>query len=537
MAKIEGAGDITPKPPNSVVPPTDASVERVTQNVSSISKKINENTSIEEKSEKAIPQTAMEINVCKETPAAMAMVVYQPPRSLFLKQGENENTKSLEEEKLLLDIAAAERQYLNTYKALHTGGRETSESGLVLSVLTGVNFERPLLEEIREVLSEHFDLSATPIQSFTLLTKPERRNRVIRITLKNTETSIIFKESHAVASIPSSPPSEKDIADSYSRFTRDCVGLEFTSLLVTESPLCPKYYGGSSEYRFVLMQDLGKHVSLVDSLVLGTSETAAEASLQRFMICLGRFHAASYEKTKEYQAMLHDINPSTNQNNTEELIQNKIIGLKSICDSFDIPWTNAIEQEAMTALQESVNPEGPFCSLLHNDACPDNTFDVPDQLVLIDFEWASIGSALLDATYPRMNIPSGWCAGAIPEETLLAIENAYRDELKKQIPAATIDTAYDTAYTQACACHILSYTVSLIKEGLEEDFMWGAPDLGWTPTIRPRVLSHLQAFINISERTSSLPAFKSMTISLLEKLKKEWPEAKSLELYPAFTKN
>jgi hypothetical protein len=43
---------------------------------------------------------------------------------------------------------------------------------------------------------------------------------------------------------------------------------------------------------------------------------------------------------------------------------------------------------------------------------------------------------LLDGTYLRMSMPTGWCAKAIPIDVIESLEIIYREELKRTIPAA-----------------------------------------------------------------------------------------------------
>lgn len=54
--------------------------------------------------------------------------------------------------------------------------------------------------------------------------------------------------------------------------------------------------------------------------------------------------------------------------------------------------------------------------------------------------------------------------------------------------------------------------------------------------MRARVLSHLETIIAVSEKHQVLPAFRATARALLEAVRTRWPEAKQLELYPAFKK-
>ncbi len=125
-------------------------------------------------------------------------------------------------------------------------------------------------------------------------------------------------------------------------------------------------------------------------------------------------------------------------------------------------------------------------------------------------------------------MPTGWCAGKFPEELLSAADIAYREELIKRIPAAKDDRTYFEAYTQACAGHMLNSINRHAQEVFKKDKEWGLANRS------ARVLSHLQTFIDLSEKHKTLPALRSMAIQMLQSLKLQWKEATPLGFYPAF---
>ena len=474
-------------------------------------------------------------------PSSTAVVVFRGPLGIPDSSKATSASKLGGVEDLQRQDDAAGRKYLATYKALHLGGEETPESRLVRSALLPVqetiifslptlNLELPLFEEIQHVLSRDFDLSRTPITSIALVSEPERRNRILRIELKNTKNHVIFKESHPVWE-EGKTPNDEDMKASYDRFSRDWAGLEFASGLERTNPLCPQCYGGSEEYRFILQQDLGKdQVTLANHLLEGEASTA-KGSLERYMTSLGRFHAAGHAKVAQYLKILHKINPEAPEISIKKSIEMTLDNLKTVLTLLNLPHSKGLDEEVRAVIESTSNSKGPFVTVTHGDPCPDNVFDYPDKLLLIDFEWASIGSALLDATYPRMNMPSGWCAGQFPENLLNAAESTYRDEMIKLIPEAKDDKTYFEAYAQACAMHILNRSItSFIPWVFEKDDTWGIA------SVRSRVLSHLKTFINIAEKHETLPALKSLATEIVALLERKWGESKPLDLYPAFTK-
>ncbi|HHF0526639.1 TPA: GNAT family N-acetyltransferase, partial [Legionella anisa] len=396
-----------------------------------------------------------------------------------------------------------------------------------------------VLQKTIQILQQHF-ATQIEINSIQFLSEKERRNSVARIALKSKSNSvpksIILKQSLPEAS-------DRDDKEAYARFARDWAGLEFANQIHQSMHNVPRFYGGNKEYRFILIEDLGKqHISLVDSLTLPNRDKATRA-LNRFMKSLGSFHAASYGKTALYEAMLKKIhgNAETLQEDLDVTRTDLLEKLHAVDKKLHLPLITECINEANSLIESLLKP-GPFTVLTHGDICPDNVFDHEEthDLQLIDFEWAFVRNALLDGTYLRMSMPTCWCAKSIPEEVILPLEIIYREELKQTIPAASDDLAYTKAYTEACGFWLLQQTLPFLDSTLAKDrvgpsgpvpknSLWSNEE-NW---VRPRVLSRLQAFIHVASRSNLLPHLKQMAENMLFELKKLWT-ANSLEFYPAF---
>ena len=53
----------------------------------------------------------------------------------------------------------------------------------------------------------------------------------------------------------------------------------------------------------------------------------------------------------------------------------------------------------------------------------------------------------------------------------------------------------------------------------------------------PRILSRLQAFIDVSKRYEKLPYLRNMAQQILHFLNSQYPDAKPMDMYPAFISN
>ncbi|MBA3602372.1 MAG: alpha/beta fold hydrolase [Parachlamydiaceae bacterium] len=424
-----------------------------------------------------------------------------------------------------------------------------SENEVALNEIETVDREKAVspvssivLKEVVDILSNHFN-TQVQVGSIIQLSEKERRNLILRINIQNPSAgvpkSIILKQT-----LPQKLSDDSNkISD---RFARDWTGLEFLSMLKTDAPPVPKFYGGSLEHKFILIEDLGKnHISLVDSLT-GDNANEAEIALLRFMIDLGKLHASSYGKTEDYFKILRKVNTTAEswQDDLQKTIEKDLPALKLSLKSLNMEPPEDVLSEIHSVFKSNLVP-GPFTTLIHGDICPDNVFYNREkkELYLIDFEWSFVKNALLDGTYLRMSFPTCWCAKAVPDRLISTLESSYREQLKKTIPAARSEEEYRDAYVNACAFWMLK-SLLLIEVVLEKEDMWSSgptpPESLWKPEdnrVRPRILSRLISFIEISKAYEKLPHLSSMAEEVLKKLKIRWPEAKPLELYPAFSKN
>lgn len=396
-----------------------------------------------------------------------------------------------------------------------------------------------VLREAKSLLQTRFATELN-IESIDFLSEPERRNIVLRITLESTKKgvpeSIILKQS-----LPEQ--SDADDKEAYARFARDWAGLEFLSSIPQPAHNVPKFYDASKQNRFILIEDLGQqHVSLVDSLTVPNQKKAI-AALTRFMKALGGFHATTFGHTEHYEKILRRIhaNAETVEEELDFTLKDLLPKLESANKQLNLPVTQALIDEAIDIITTMLSPS-PFTVLTHGDICPDNVFDHDGQdLQLIDFEWNFVRNALLDGTYLRMSMPTCWCAKAIPVDIVESLEIIYREELKRTIPAANDDLAYNITYTKACGFWVLQQTLPFLEGILLQDRIGASGPVPegslWKAegnTVRPRFLSRLQSFVDVASKYEMLPHMREMARNILIAVKKQWTDTKPLEFYPAW---
>ncbi len=398
--------------------------------------------------------------------------------------------------------------------------------------------EPELLKAVTQSLEDYFGGEVT-IQDVKLLSESDRRNRIARLFLsidaRDTQ-SVIFKQSL------SDKGQETTDDDILARFSRDFAGLKFLNGSDINHSI-PKFLGANQDFRFILLEDLGDtHISLVDSLTKSDPDKAI-AALRRFTKSLAHFHMASYERLGEYDELLVSAYPKREtlkdriKWNQEDLLPK----LESVCELLGISCTNDLKQEASDVIEKTLSP-GDFYVLTHGDICPDNVFDHEDkdELQLIDFEWVRPGSSLLDATYFRMNFPTCWCAKALPEDVILELESLYRKTIASKIEASLDDRKYNESYVSACGFWLIG-SMQFALRIMDKDECWSSgpvpADSLWNPEAnlaRPRFISRLEAFIQVSTAYDYLPYLRLAAEEILAKVYDKWDDARPLDLYPAF---
>ncbi len=397
-----------------------------------------------------------------------------------------------------------------------------------------------LIKIAQQLLKDTFSLPCK-INAYDQLSVTNHRNVILRLHLdssaKHLPKSVILKQS-----LPDADSVDEN--ETLSRFSRDWAGIEFLSLMKHTGHFTPRFYGGSIEHRFILLEDLGKeHISLVNALTSSNPKEAISA-LTRFTQTLAGMHIASFGHLDQYESILKRIHPKNH--NLSKIIQSQkeylLPLLKSTHQILGLTTNQAVIKEAKQLIETIFTP-GPFTVLTHGDICPDNVFDhqASRDMQLIDFEYASPRHALLDGTYLRMSMPTCWCAKAIPTPIINVMETIYQQKLATVIPEANNNIEYEKAFVLACGFWILQQTLHFIEGTLIQDRLGPSgqtsTDSLWNPQknwVRPRVLSRLKAFINISSSTTYLPQLTLMAKNILAVLTIRWPETKSLEFYPAF---
>jgi len=273
----------------------------------------------------------------------------------------------------------------------------------------------------------------------------------------------------------------------------------------------------------MVFEDLGAHLSsLVDPLLQGTAREA-ERALEHYAKALGRLHADTVDCLDAYYEKFGSVFGSGRP-------PRRPLGWRVERDAELVAQSlgGAPPASELSLLSSRLMDPGPWLTLIHGDPCPDNSLLVDGRIRLIDYESSRPSHALLDAVYWRMGFPTCWCAGRTPRDVAARLDTAYRDEIGAAIPLALDDTAYRIELAYLAAVWLFTSLSSDLGEALERDEKWGI----WS--IRGRLLWHLEAVIEMTDAANVLPGISSAAGGWLLELRRRWPDAIALGLYPCF---
>lgn len=392
-----------------------------------------------------------------------------------------------------------------------------------------------LLAQAALLLSAHFKCPIT-FSSSTVLSEPDRRNLILRLFIADPAEGIPATVILKKTAIESKGETEQE---QLSRFAHDWAGIEFLSAIGSHH--APYFYAGNFEHLFILIEDLGiEHPSLVGPLTRKHSpENAqvAEVALATYTRRVAQMHADTFGKTDQFEAILKRIYPEVERFHFHEPDDtSKLLALFKR----HINYENENLAKEIKTIFAGIEAND-FKVLLHGDICPDNVFFQNDDIRLFDFEYGDTGHALLDGVYLRMSMPSCWCAKSTPNDIVVKMEQLYRQEIQKKMPAAKNDVLYNQAMVFACAYWLIRSLIWWLDEFIEKDkncpsglldsdSVWDVNDNGF----RPRIISRIQAFLDIANHYQMLPALCEASSQLLESLKSKWPDAKPLSDFPVF---
>lgn len=295
-----------------------------------------------------------------------------------------------------------------------------------------------LIARAKVLLEEHF---ATNIEfgepetldsQFTVLRVP--------ISANNLPNSIIIKQ------LP-----DKARFGGLNRLLAEYVALEFLQSLAGEFAARPLLL--DNESLMLISEDLGLVPSLLDVLNGANPELASEKLIQ-YGHFLGQLQAASFGHEDDFRAIQQRLGSVTPPNDSSlDLRLRKDLSQSLIS-------AKCADETLLTAeiwrISETMHDDSPFRVFTHHDAGPHNILLTERGIRFVDWEFSRYEHALLDMTAVRLAFPPFGGGQRIPQDVLLAYENAYRESASTAIPALLDEKLYAEHLELACAKWLLT---------------------------------------------------------------------------------
>ncbi len=344
------------------------------------------------------------------------------------------------------------------------------------------------------------------------LGEPERlsnRHHVIRIPVRDPAgetTSVVVKEPRA---------------DGFRQFASEWAALE--ALRNAEMPVPPRLLAASADPPFVVMEDVGGGPSLA-SLLLGDDRSAASAALITFAEGLAEMHAVGIEHVSAFEDRVRALGctPTSTGYETAFPIGTNRAAWSAALDELGIgaPTVEADLDQIARALADP----GAFRGIVHGDPCPDNVRFVDDRLRVFDFEYASVGHVLLDATYLSVPFPTCWCVASLPANLVTSVNAAYRARL-----GVGDGAGWEREVMLAWAAWLVATIPRQLKQARDANPTWGIT------TLRERVAGRLTLFVERTTAVDELPVLTETMRRMRDLLVGRWPvDDTELRAYPAF---
>jgi len=352
------------------------------------------------------------------------------------------------------------------------------------------------------------------------LSNDNRRNFIARAAARYADggaRSVILKATRS----PNYDPADESALQA-SGLAKEWVACAFLAARASGRGHGPALLAGDVARGIMVFEDLGAHLTLlVDPLLKGTAQEA-ERALKLYATALGRLHSDTVDCLNTHHETFQVVFGSGQPRRLPGWRVERDAAL--VADSIG----GTIPAGELELLASRLVDPSPWLALTHGDPCPDNSLFVDDHIRLIDFEFARPSHALLDGIYWRMGFPTCWCAGRTPADVAARVDAAYRVELGRSIPLALDDTAYRIELAYMSAVWLFNCLSWRLDNALKGDEKWGI----WS--IRGRLLWYLEAVIEMTDTAGVLPDINEMARRWLAELRRRWPDATPLGLYPAF---
>lgn len=232
------------------------------------------------------------------------------------------------------------------------------------------------------------------------------------------------------------------------RFLNEAVALEFLNATARPGPW-PTLISSGLDERVLILEDVGSHQT-VQEVLLADDAVQAEEALARMGSALGAMHAATADRIAEFEERRAKFGVSPILSDSTRDLRADGEAFARSFDHFGVEVHPGFMTE-LAALEDSLDEPSAFPTVIHADAGPQNFIDTDLGAVMIDFEFMSPGSALLDLVSARLGFPHSEDGRRIPDGLVDVVEERYRAAAVVSMPGIADGDLFEQALVDACA--------------------------------------------------------------------------------------
>ncbi len=323
------------------------------------------------------------------------------------------------------------------------------------------------------------------------------------------------------------------------RFLNEWASLEFLTNLSDQASYGPRLLASSRENNLIILEDFGKHPTVLD-LLLGDDRESAQNGLAAIGTFLGKMQAATYGREAAFTAIQSRLNAASPLSDSTIDFREKVERFQDCFETLQFQPAPGF-WEALQNLEQSIHGPTPFRSFIHADAGPHNFLYLDGTVQLLDYEFSAFHHGLLDVVSARLGFPHTGQVQTVPPAFARQLERAYQKEMMEVNPQIKDDTFFAKALVDACAHWALSRWIGNWVHYLKERFAIGDEALanekmGLTAEgaqrSRARVMTLYQSFIQFAHQTNHQLIIAETLESYVRILQKEWPDLDVMPIYP-----
>lgn len=304
----------------------------------------------------------------------------------------------------------------------------------------------------------------------------------------------------------------------------------FTALPVDCRP-SPVLYALDPQNRLLVLEDLGRSLTLADKL-FGDDPEAAERALLAWARALGKVHAVTAGRENDFGALLRRLGVRSWRDPMADEARNALAVVPELVSGgLGITVSEAAADEAYSAVRLLGGTR--YRAFSPSDSCPDNNLVTSRGVRFVDFEWGCFRDVVLDAAYARVPFPACESSFALPPGMSEAMLAAWRQEVRPVWPDLDDSTRLAGRLLDAQMLWVWLTTMLLLPAGLASDGPIG-PD----PRRSPRALlalAHYWGQLAIDADKGNRPATAEFSWAMVAALRGRLGDGPmELPVFPAF---